>query len=252
MPRIYLSPSTQEYNLYACGGNEEYYMNLIADAMSPWLLANSIRYTRNTPDMTAASSIRQSWESAYDFYLSLHSNASPEGQEGSRRGAEVYYSPVSRNGRRAAEIIAANLREIYPYPEWVRTLPTTRLGEVTRTKPPAVLIEFAYHDNPDDAEWIRQNIEPIAVNVVQSMAEYFYLPFSQAVVPQMGTVATAWGNLNLRKRPFPDAQIIARLPKDSPVTVYGRWQGWYTVKAGEHLGYVSAAYIHLDEPLADQ
>ena len=159
---------------------------------------------------------------------------------------------MSRNGRRAAEIIAANLREIYPYPEWARTLPTTRLGEVTRTKPPAVLIEFAYHDNPDDADWIRQNINPIAVNVVQSMAEYFYLPFSQAVVPQMGTVATAWGNLNLRKRPFPDAQIIARLPKDSPVTVYGRWQGWYTVKAGENLGYVSAAYIHLDEPLVDQ
>lgn len=251
MPRIYLSPSTQEYNLYTGGGNEEFYMNKIADAMSPWLLANSIRYTRNTPDMTAASSIRQSLESTYDFYLSLHSNAAPEGQEGNRRGTEVYYSPISQNGRRAAEIIAANLREIYPFPEWVRTVPTTYLGEVVRTKPPAVLIEFAYHDNPEDADWIRENIQPIAVNVAESMAEYFYLPFSQAVEPQVGTVATVWGNLNLRKRPFSDAPILAKLPKGSPVTIYGRWEGWYTVKAGENVGYVSAAYIEPCAPLVN-
>ena len=59
MPRIFLSPSTQEYNPYITGnGSEEYFMNQIADAMEPYLLANTIRFTRNTPDMTAASSIR--------------------------------------------------------------------------------------------------------------------------------------------------------------------------------------------------
>ena len=40
MPNIYLSPSTQEFNPYAGGGNEEYYMNLIADAMEPYLYTN--------------------------------------------------------------------------------------------------------------------------------------------------------------------------------------------------------------------
>ena len=55
MPSIYLSPSTQEYNLYYDGaGSEEYYMNLIADAMEPYLTASGIVFTRNTPDMTAA------------------------------------------------------------------------------------------------------------------------------------------------------------------------------------------------------
>ena len=59
MPRIYLSPSTQEYNTYVSGGTEEYYMNLIADAMEPYLFASGIEFVRNTPQMTAASSIRQ-------------------------------------------------------------------------------------------------------------------------------------------------------------------------------------------------
>ena len=58
MPRIFLSPSTQEYNPYITGnGSEEYFMNQIADAMEPYLLANTIRFTRNTTDMTAASSV---------------------------------------------------------------------------------------------------------------------------------------------------------------------------------------------------
>ena len=29
MPKIYLSPSLQEYNPYVDGGNEEYYMNCL-------------------------------------------------------------------------------------------------------------------------------------------------------------------------------------------------------------------------------
>ena len=80
MPNIYISPSTQEYNPYITGsGSEEYWMNQIADAMEPYLRANTIRFTRNTPDMTAASSIAQAARGSYDFYLALHSNASGDG-----------------------------------------------------------------------------------------------------------------------------------------------------------------------------
>ena len=52
MPKIYLSPSTQEYNPYVTGdGSEEYFMNLVADAMEPYLLANGIQFSRNTPEI---------------------------------------------------------------------------------------------------------------------------------------------------------------------------------------------------------
>ena len=35
MPKIYLSPSTQEYNPYVTGnGSEEYFMNLVANLVS--------------------------------------------------------------------------------------------------------------------------------------------------------------------------------------------------------------------------
>lgn len=54
MPSIYLSPSLQEFNPYIIGGSEEYYMNLVADAMMPYLLASGISVTRNNPTDTLA------------------------------------------------------------------------------------------------------------------------------------------------------------------------------------------------------
>ena len=176
MPNIYLSPSTQEYNPYITGGSEEYYMNLLAGLMEPYLIATGINFTRNTPEMTAATSITASNSGNYDFHLALHSNATASG-EGNTRGSQVYYYPTSVKGKRAADIIAANLRLIYPLPDKVETIPTTNIGEVRRTKAPAVLIEFAYHDNYEDAVWIRDNLNTIAQNVVQSLAQYFGIPF---------------------------------------------------------------------------
>ena len=118
MPKIYLSPSTQEYNPYVTGaGSEESFMNLLADAMEPILLLNGIQFSRNTPDMTAASSIRQANAGQYDFYLALHSNASGPSAEGQSRGILAFYYPTSANGRRAAELFVENLRDIYALPE---------------------------------------------------------------------------------------------------------------------------------------
>lgn len=245
MPIIYLSPSTQDWNHYASGGTEEYYMNLIADAMEPYLRSSGIQFVRNTPDMTAASSIQASNAGNYDLHVALHSNAAPENEAGARRGSEVYYDPRSWRGKRAAEIIAANLRRIYPLPDLVRALPTTRLGEVTKTRAPAVLIEFAYHDNLEDERWIKENIQKIAMNVVQSLTEYFDIPFIPAQQPRIGIVNTQYTGLNVREKPWIGSEIIGRLYKGEKVTVWGTWNGWYVVQSGNLVGYAAGQYIAL-------
>jgi len=155
MPIIYLSPSTQEWNPYITGsGSEEYNMNLLADHMIPYLNSNAIAYRRNTPDMTAASSIAQANQGYYDFYLALHSNASGQGEASPVRGIIAFYYPGSAEGKRGAELIAANLRKIYPLPDKVRTQATTSLGEVRQPHFPSVLVEIGYHDNYADAMWV--------------------------------------------------------------------------------------------------
>ena len=96
MPIIYLSPSTQENNLYVSGGSEEYWMNRLADDMVPFLDSSGIQYSRNTPDMTAASSIAASNHGNYDLHLALHSNAAPEAIYGQVRGIIVFYYQIGR------------------------------------------------------------------------------------------------------------------------------------------------------------
>lgn len=243
MPIIYLSPSTQEFNPYVDGGNEEYYMNLIADAMVPYLKATGIDYTRNTPDMTAATSIAASNKGKYDLHLALHSNAAPPANSGSVRGSEVYYYPQSSEGARAADIIANNLKLIYPIPERVKTVPTTTLGEVTRTSAPSVLIEFAYHDNKQDADWIRNNINRIAENVVLSLADFFGIPFNMPQPIYTTSVRTQGGNLNLRDGPGLAANVIASIPNGSVVTVLADYGDWRLVRYGQYTGYVYSSYL---------
>lgn len=242
MPIIYLSPSTQEFNPYVGGGNEEYYMNLVADAMEPYLAASGIEFVRNTPDMTAASSIAASNSGNYDLHLALHSNAVGSGNP-TVRGTDVYYYPSSVNGKRFAEIAANNLQLIYPLPGRVKTVPTTRLGEVARTKAPGVLIELAYHDNPDDANWIRNNINEIARNLVMSLAEYFGIPFNQPQPIRTAYVSTKGSNLNIRSKPDINSAVIGSIPNGSEILIYNTLPDWYLIGYNGNVGYVNGAYV---------
>ena len=244
MPIIYLSPSTQEWNPYITGsGSEEYNMNLLADHMIPYLNSNAIAYRRNTPDMTAASSIAQANQGYYDFYLALHSNASGQGEASPVRGIIALYYAGSAGGQRGAELIAANLRKIYPLPDKVRTQATTSLGEVRQPHFPSVLVEIGYHDNYADAMWVEGHMDSIAQQLVRALTEFFGIPFIYPSGPQTGTVAVNYGTLNLRSYPSPQGTVIANIPNGASVTVYGEWQGWYTVRYDDQLGYAAAAYI---------
>lgn len=177
MPSVFLSPSTQEGNPYINGGTEEYYMNLVADAIEPYLRASGISFGRNSPTQTLSQAIARSNAGNYDLHLAIHSNAAGSANSGRVRGTDVYYYPTSVKGKRAADIIAENFKDIYPLPEKVKTVASSSLAELKRTKAPAVLIETAYHDNLADAEWIQENIGEIGRNLAMSTAQFLGVPF---------------------------------------------------------------------------
>lgn len=243
MASLYLSPSTQEYNkYYENSGSEEYYMNLIADAMEPYLLASGISFTRNSPDMTVNEVVRQSNEGNYGLHLAIHSNAGPESLAGLLSGSDVYYYAPSKQSLRAATIFADGLREIYYDPSAVREMPNTTFAELRYTDAPAVLVELAYHDNPEDAEWIKNNIRLIARNLSQSAAEFLGVEF---VDPQVrtGVVHTQGGRLNIRNEPSLNGDIIGQIPNGATVEVLARSGEWYSVSYQGITGYSFASYI---------
>ena len=111
------------------------------------------------------------------------------------------------------------------------------------SRAPAVLAEIGYHDNVSDARWIVTHTDDIAQQLGRAVTEFFGLPFAYPTEPQNGTVRVSFGTLNLRERPDSSAPIIANMPNGAEVTVYGEWQGWYTVHYGDLIGYAASAFI---------
>ena len=245
MPKVFLSPSTQEWNQYATEGNEELYMNLLADRMEPYLRSCGISFVRNDPVRNVTGAIADSNAGSYDVHLALHSNAAPENLAGRLRGIDIYFAPKSSYSETLANIIANNLKSIYPLPDKVRAVPTYSLGEVLRTKAVAVLCELGYHDNYADEAWLKNNLEAIAKNITNSLCDYFGIPFVNAGAVRWGTVTTDGSNLSIRSYPSLAGKIIGSMPDGATVMINGETNGWYVVSYNGISGYSSSDYITL-------
>ena len=246
MPIIFLSPSTQEWNPYVTpGNNEEMVMNELANALEPYLRSSGIDYIRNDPARNVAGAIADSNAGQFDVHLALHSNAAPAQFAGMLRGIDVYYAPSSRDSELLATITANNMKRVYPLPDQVVARPTASLGEVLRTRAVAILAEIGYHDNLEDAAWIKSNLENIARSLALSLTDYFGIPFIEAGPVCPGTVNTENSRLNLRSYPSLEGRILTQIPDGTQLVLTGETDGWYVTRYDGFTGYVSAKYISL-------
>lgn len=245
MSTVFLSPSLQEFNPYITGnGSEADFMNRLADAMIPGLLLGGVALSRSDRNGTVADAIRKSNSYGPDLHVALHSNASPEGMEGRMQGPEIYYYKDSAEGLRAAELIAAQIGQVYPFGDTVTLIPTDReLAELVQTKAPAVFVEVGYHDNPADAAWIETNLPAIADAINRGIADYLEIPFLDTNGARVGRVTLDSGTLNLRAAPSTNARVIASLENGEIVVIQRSVPGWYQLLTGEGTGYAAAQYI---------
>ncbi len=257
MPDIFLSPSLQTGNPYVGGGSEAQYMGYLADALEPYLSVNGIGYTRSRLPNTLANAIAQSNAGNYDLHLALHSNAAPDEKKGELRGIQGYYYPTSAKGRKAAEALVEALKDIYPDPELVYTVPTTTIAEVRRTKAPAVLMEIGYHDNVQDEMWIKNNIQRIASSLAKGLADYFGLPFREvctgrgaritdsATPGTYAVVCTENGSpLNIRSGAGMNDTVVGQIPSGQKALLISKPQnGWARLRYNAVEGYSSANYL---------
>ncbi len=239
---VYLSPSTQQFNQYDGGGNEEEYMNIVTDSIENYLNEYGICYKRNNPSMTVNEIVADSNSGDYILHLAIHSNASGEGNEGMARGTEVYYYPLSNTGGMFAKIIENNFKEIYPDSTKVTTKTSLTFAELRRTKATSVLVEVAFHDNPEDANWIRNNTDKIGEALALSIKEYID-EFCKCPKENEGEVITLGGNLNIRSGPDLNSQVITSLPNGTKVEILSCNGHWYKIKADSIEGYAFKHYI---------
>ncbi len=179
MHKIYISPSSQENNIYTTGTNEEIMMNLIADALIPEIKRHGIDVMRNNRNNTYAGHIEQSNQYKPDLHLAIHSNAMGGTNTGKARGCEVFcYEPTNIDavGTQFAEKVYRNISALTPTADRGIKSGKTTISEIKYTNAPAVLIEVAFHDNKDDASWIVDSIAQIAHGLLLAILEQFKIP----------------------------------------------------------------------------
>lgn len=177
--RVYISPSPQYYNKYPDGQTEEDYMRQIADQMVLYLEEYGIDSvvapaSKDVPQKEWGTILQQRAKEASsadcDLYLSLHSNASREQPAGQNQGAYIYYQTHMPMSRYWAQIVQKNY--IYPDSDRIKLANNQSFTEMNTPDMPALLVQTAFHDNANDADWLVNNKKRIAANLSYSIAEY--------------------------------------------------------------------------------
>lgn len=199
MVDVYLSPSTQEFNVgYGNYGTEEQRMNQIADVVQYELERHGVSVARNSPEQTLREVVAQSNEINPKLHVAIHSNAN----DGLSRGAEVYTHRLGGTG----EVLADNL-----YEQIELISPTEGLGvkasaplfggqglyELRYTRAPAALAEVAFHDNPEDAQFIISNIYQIGNAVAKGILETLGIPYQQDSAENVTYLKSRYNNVDV-------------------------------------------------------
>lgn len=170
---VYLSPSTQEKNIgYGTYGTEERRMNEVADVAEIVLKQHGVIVYRNEPECTLQQVVADSNSKKPDLHFAIHSNA------GGSRGCEVFAYAPGGEGEKAARAVYSELAPLTPTSDrGVKFNPG--LYELRKTTAPAVLVEVAFHDNPEDAGWIISHIEAIGTALAKGILKYFDIPYRE-------------------------------------------------------------------------
>ena len=200
MPKIYLSPEDRASNAYAAQAlwngkptNEKEQMGRCADYLETALTRCGFQVINaqfgNMYDRVKASN---AWPA--DLHIALHTN----GFNGKVAGTRVHCYP-SVESRRIGKLIQDRIAPLSPGTS-ERLVESAGLYELRAPHMPAVLPEFGFHDNPEEAQWLIDNMEAIAEQTCQAVCEFFGIPY---IAPDK--------QIDLDPEPVPDSGTIYRI-----------------------------------------
>ena len=194
--KIYISPEDRASNVYASSAlwnghttNEKEQMGRCADYMERGLLRCGSFEVINAQYGNMYDRVKESNNWPADMHVAPHTN----GFNGKAAGTRVHCYPSDRS-RRIGKLIQDRIGSLSPgAPDFL--VEDDRLYELRATHMAAVLPEFAFHDNPEDAQWLVDNgVQVVAegANMPTTMDATAYLQ-EQGVLFAPGKASNAGG-----------------------------------------------------------
>ena len=164
---IFWSPSSQGANRYAYGGtNERDVCNSIADRCDYHAKRHGYTTARNDRTKKFDAHRNQSNGLGPRHHIAIHTNAGG----GTKRGVSVYcYRPTDT--KRKSTVLSQNLLDSLTAIPGTKKLGLIRgtFDEIVSVNADVAYPEIDYHDNPEGAKWILENIENIAIAIVKGI-----------------------------------------------------------------------------------
>lgn len=182
MFKVYLSPSTQENNFGVSDyGTEEARMNAAADVTAKELTRTGqfIIY-RNRPTMALNEVIKDSDNIKPNIHVAIHSNAF---NSKGRGVLGLYWSGggIASDSYKLTKAVHDEVLNISGIDNGMRA--GTGLAETDRVKATSTIIEVGFHDNADDAQWIKDNVKNIGIAIAKGICKYCNVPYVPYVTP---------------------------------------------------------------------
>ncbi len=174
LPKVYISPSVQTFNLCDYGDTEKDHCQLYADILERYFQACGIEYLRNfNKTFQEATAESNAWNP--DIHYACHTNAN--GGQTRYSVLLVYTAQQGNPAYDCAQDIAALRPQVYPNPIFVNQ--NRSLYEIRRTTSPCVYDEIVFHDNIDDATLFHVRMQTFAELTTRGFCNYFGIPFVQ-------------------------------------------------------------------------
>lgn len=227
MPKVFLSPEDRASNVYASSAlwngkttNEKEQMARCANYLESALKRCGCEVI-NAQYGNMYDRVRHSNEWPADLHMALHTN----GFDGTVAGTRVHCY-TSEKSRQIGRLIQERIAPMSPgTSESLKE--TSNLYELRAPYAPAVLPEFGFHDNPEEAQWLIDNMEAIAEETCKAVCEFFAIPY-----------VASGKDVTLAPEPVGEAEEVPNLG-----TMYRVQVGAFREKANAmaYLGEVRAA-----------
>ena len=166
--KIYISPSSQPANSYAVGNtNEQEQCRKIAVALEKELDRCGFNSKAGLSG-TMYTRVNESNAFGADLHLPIHTNAF----DGKVAGLRIMVSKLGGEAEKIAKDIMATLAPITPGTSDGISV-QSGLYEVKSSNAICVYIEVGFHDNKEEAQWIIDHTEDIAVAIAKGLCNHY-------------------------------------------------------------------------------
>ena len=170
---VYLSPSTQEDNIYACDGktSEEEAMWMIARRVKSTLEEDGYTVYICGEDDKVPAKIKQGNHLKCGAYVAIHSNSS--GETGKGQGTECFYNTDIDGSLALAESIYTRVADLTPTPDrGLKDQYQRDLYEIFNNVTACCLLEVEFHDDVQTSRWILSHTDDLADAITEGIESY--------------------------------------------------------------------------------